>query len=270
MNQAPSFASNAGQPSSHWAGASQPLDRDQLALIGATFLAGVSAGQGMPPVQPHQAVGEKPAPIVHAIPTLPIKLDGKRAAAESVKDFDGKPLHFVVDEASLAGEAISVFTEPRGAQDFIAKQGDQTVIGAKGAKGRVVNIGTGSSPQEIADAIGGAIFLFQHINFGGSLWRFNTGATGFPNRVAGDGNVSDLSRVYCFLWWCQNISQQVSSIQNQSEVWADVRPARAFAILHDQPNFGGSTFTVPQRTSIASLVPFGWNDRAASMSYRVL
>jgi hypothetical protein len=246
------------------------LDRDQLALIGATFMAGFSAGQGLPTAPPSNVVNTIPKPIVHGVPTLPIKLDGKRAAPDAVKDFDGKPLHWVVDEAALAGEVLSVFTENAKAQEFIAKQGAEHVRAAKGPKGRVVNIGTGSSPQEIADAIGGAIFLFQHINFGGSLWRFNTGATGFPNHVAGDGNINDLGRVFCFLWWCQNIAGQVSSIQNQSEVWADVRPARAFAVLHDQPNFGGSTFAVPQRTSIASLVPFGWNDRAASMSYRVV
>jgi hypothetical protein len=251
----------------------QAGSQQQLALIGAAFVAGMATGRGAPmPIGAAQGSDEPVAPKPHRIPALPIRLDGKKAAPESVKDFDGKALHYVLDEAAIAGETMSVFTTPEKAQAFIAGLAPRPAgKAAKSAAARaLITLTPSSTPQQVADAIGGAVLLYKDINFAGAQWRFQAGFTGYPQRGAGDGPIRDFRSVYCFLWWCQNIDNAVSSIQNQIDTWADVKPQTALTVLHDLPGFGGSTLLVPQRASIASLVPLGWNDRVSSLSYRLV
>lgn len=246
----------------------ESLSRDELALIGAAFVAGMGVGReqisgGMPGMALPE---DEPKRCIHQIPSLPIKLNGKSAAAESVKDFDGKPLIYVIDDAANAGEVLPVFSVPEKAMAYIAGSTGKSKATARGS----YSLNTGSTPQQVADLIGGAVFLFEHINYVGAKWDFYAGTTGYPSHNPGQGNVSDFRSVFCFLWWCQNINDKVSSVQNQSEVWAYVRPQRSFAVLHEHINFQGSQLWVPERRLIPSLVPFGWNDRASSLSYAIM
>ncbi|WP_180131579.1 hypothetical protein [Rhodoferax sp. BLA1] len=246
----------------------ESLNRDELALIGAAFVAGVGVGRGqLEGVAPGAALPEDdPKYCIHQIPSLPIKLNGKSAAPESVKDFDGKPLIYVIDDAAGAGDVLPVFSVPEKAMAYVADAPGKQKVKARGS----FSLNTGSTPQQVADLVGGAVFLFEHINYGGSKWDFYAGTTGYPSHNPGQGNVADFRRVFCFLWWCQNINDRVSSIQNQSEVWAYVRPQRSFAVLHEHINFQGSQLWVPERRLIPNLVPFGWNDRASSLSYALI
>jgi len=247
------------------------LGNDQLALIGAAFVAGVGVGKGqLGQVGSTDVLPEdSPQKCIHQIPTIPLKLNGKSAARESIKDFDGKPLYFVLDEAGLAGDVLQVFSTPDKALEFFRRTSNKPKSKTNNA---LINIGTGSSAQDIANAIGGTVTLFEHTNFGGAQWTFTAGTAANDGHAyqSGDGNIGDFRRVLCFLWWCQNINDRVSSIQNNSEVWRELRPQRSFAVLHEHINFGGSQLLIPERSSIQDLVPFGWNDRGSSLSYGVV
>jgi len=246
----------------------ESLSRDELALIGAAFVSGMGVGRGQISggLSGMALPEDEPKRCIHQIPSLPIKLNGKSAAAESVKDFDGKPLIYVIDDGANAGDVLPVFSVPEKAMAYIAGAPGKPKATARGG----FSLNTGSTPQQVADLIGGAVFLFENSNFGGAKWDFYAGTTGYPSHNPGQGNVSDFRSVFCFLWWCQNINDRVSSVQNQSEVWAYVRPQRSFAVLHEHINFQGSQLWVPERRLIPDLIPFGWGDRASSLSYALV
>lgn len=246
--------------------------RDQLSLIGAAFVAGMKSGSGnfeitSPVCEPES----KAESCVHKIPSIRLLLDGKRAAPEAVKDFDGKPLYYILDEIAQNGDSLQVFSDQIKAMKHLAElsKGEQTSGSAKANKARTINLNTGSTRQEIADAIGGAVFLWEHINFSGNQWRFGVGTTSGTNfgHSPGDGNIPDFRRVFPTLWWSQNINDKVSSVWNASEVWAYLRPRKSYAILHQHVNFQGSQLWVPQRASFPDLRQYGWNDVASSLSY---
>lgn len=273
------MSSNSPEPCEGCGGSSaQQPSVEQLAMIGAAFVAGMQYGNAGAGLQNNAAAAlapEKPS-CIHKIPQLPLLLNGKRAAAESVKDFDGKPLYYVLDERAHDGESLQVYTDGSKAERAIAESGGgsdksrakKTPKGLAGAGSPIV-LTPNSTAQQLADAIAGAIFLWEHVNFTGAMWRFNLGTVSGTSsgRFAGDSPIRDFRSVLCFLWFCQNINDRVSSVSNQSQVWANVRPQRSFAVLHEHINFAGSMLFVPERAAFADLSQFGWNDRASSLSY---
>jgi hypothetical protein len=247
-----------------------PLDhRSQadLALIGSAFLAGLKTGLEQAGGYAGDDRSEPPTPTcIHKIPLLPVSIDGKRAAAEAVKDFDGKPLVFLLDEGARDGDLLRVFSQTTKALRYLEDSPAKTAK-KPGAKAPPVTLSTSSSSQEIANAISGSVLLWENINFSGWLWRFGAGTTSNPGgRRDGNGNISDF-RTAVFL---QNINDKVSSVSNQSEVWANLRPQRSFAVLHQHINFAGAQLWVPERQGFSDLRQFGWNDVASSMSYTLL
>jgi hypothetical protein len=251
--------------------------RDQLALIGAAFVAGIRCGSGN--LETARTVGEpesEAAWCIHKIPSIPLLLDGRPAAPEAVKDFDGKPLDYILDELARDGESLRVFSDQDEAEQYLAgkSEGEQASGSPRVAYARINSINTGSSPQEIADVIGGSVFLYEHVNYRGSRWGFNAGSTSNPGsdpgHFPGHGNIPDFRRVFCFLGLCQNINDKVSSVWNASEVWAYVRPRRGYAILHEHINFQGSRLWILQRAFYPDLTRYGWNDIASSMSYALI
>ena len=243
--------------------------QSDLALIGSAYLAGLKTGLEQAGSTTGGERSEPATPTcIHKIPLLPVAIDGKRATAESVKDFDGKPLIYLLDEAARDGELLRVFSQADKALRHLEDKPDSPKTAKKSkamAKaGAAVTLSTSSSPQQIANAIGGAVFLWENINFSGWLWRFGAGTTSSPGgRQAGNGNINDF-RTAVFL---QNINDKVSSVSNQSEVWANLRPQRSFAVLHQHINFAGAQLWVPERQSFSDLRQFGWNDVASSLSY---
>lgn len=246
-------------------------DQASLAVIGAAFVAGLKAGsQGLDSAT--ATIHQEPVSptCIHKIPTIPLLLNGKPASPESVKDFDGKPLYYILDEKAMDGDALRVFSDQSKAMKNLLEQNSKASASAeKTVNTAAITLGPGSSPQDIANAIGGAVFLWEHINFGGAQWRFNVGTTDSSGAgpFAGDGNISDFQRVFCFLWWCQNINDRVSSVSNQSQVWAYLRPRKSFVVLHQHINFQGAQLWIPERAAFSDLRQFGWNDVASSLSY---
>lgn len=246
--------------------------RNDLWLIGGAYVAGLESKYGSASIAPSKEHDEPKKPTcIHKIPLMPIHLDGKRAAPESVKDFDGRPLIYVLSDGARDGDDLQVFTSASKAKQHALTQSSRTKANTSSAalvpRSHVGSIGTTSTPQQIANVIGGSVFLWEHISFSGWQWRFGAGTTSSPGgRQAGNGNIADF-RNAIFL---QNINDKVSSASNQSEVWADVRPHRSFAILHQHINFLGAQLWIPERQSFPDLRQFGWNDTASSLSYTLV
>ena len=238
--------------------------QSDLALIGSAYLAGLKTGLEQAASRTGDDRSEPATPTcIHKIPLMPVAIDGKRAAVEAVKDFDGKPLIYLLDEAARDGELLRVFSQPGKALRHL-EDNPASPKPAKKSKAPPVTLSTSSSPQQIANAIGGSVFLWENSNFAGWLWRFGAGTTSSSGgRQAGNGNISDF-RTAVFL---QNINDKVSSVSNQSEVWANLRPQRSFVVLHQHINFAGAQLWVPERQGFSDLRQFGWNDVASSLSY---
>ena len=98
-------------------------------------------------------------------------------------------------------------------------------------------------PKRMAKAAfnGDYATFYQHYN--GYGWSFNINS--------GYGE-PDLSRVGCFLWWCSNYNNQISSVQTHG----------TSAVLYDQEGYYGDVYVVGpyQINNIASW----FNDRASS------
>ncbi|MEO5797350.1 MAG: hypothetical protein ABIP34_21200 [Rhodoferax sp.] len=256
-------ASNTGMP--------LPFDshqQNELAKIGAAFLAGAQFGSthSQPPQFSSAAVpAEKPL-CIHKIPSMPVLLNGKRAAPESVKDFDGKPLYYLLDERAYDGDSLQIFTDATKAAKAVADRpkNSKTPAAAKDVAARGISLGTGSSSQQIGQALIGAVLLFENAQFGGAQWSFSAGTTGYEN---GDGTIPNFLQVYPTLWWWTNINDRVSSVSNLCVVRAYLRPRTSFAVLHQHINFGGAQLWVPERQSFPDLKQFGWDNTASSMSY---
>jgi hypothetical protein len=242
------------------------LDKEQLAILGAAFAAGysqgASGGNASPPTHllPDNAI----PPSKHRVPGMPTSLDGKAVHPESVKDFDGRPLFYVLDAQAAAGEVLPIFSDRQKALHYCEKT--TPTKAALEADAEHTALATHSRNGSITEGITegdpfiGAVRLFEHINFQGGLW----------DMYAMNGNVPDFRSVFCFLWWCQNINDRISSVDNQCVAMAVYRPRRAFTVLHEHINFAGSELMIVERQTIASLVPLGWNDRASSVSFRLV
>ncbi|HSD36381.1 MAG TPA: hypothetical protein VLC92_02665 [Rhodocyclaceae bacterium] len=246
------------------------LSHNDLSLIGSAYVAGLESRFGSAVIAPtEERIEPKKPTCIHEIPLMPIHLDGKRAAPESVKDFDGKPLIYVLDERARDGDELQVFTNATKAKQhaLILSPRAKAKKPAGAPRSLAASIGTSSTPQQIANVIGGSVFLWEHISFSGWQWRFGAGTTSSTGgRQAGNGNIPDF-RNAIFL---QNINDKVSSVSNQSEVWANVRPQRSFVILHQHINFLGAQLWVPERQAFPDLRQFGWNDTASSLSYALV
>ncbi len=238
------------------------LNQEQLALLGAAFVAGYGVGSsgGSGPQPPSQDLNAEIPASIHQVPQIPIVLDGKNAAPEQVKEFDGKPLYSIFDERASAGEILHVFTDRQKALQYCKK----TTPSKRSLADDVVDLATTTdfkaSDITEGDPFIGAARLFEHINFQGSVW----------DMYAMNGNVPDFRQVLCFLWWCQNINDRVSSIDNQVVAMAVYRPKRAFTVLHENINFSGSQLWIVERQMVSSLIPSGWNDRASSCSFHLI
>lgn len=238
------------------------MDQAQLALLGAAFAAGYSQGaSGGNAIPPSYAVPDNSIRAsVHKVPSCPVTLDGKSIHPENVKDFNGKPLYYVLDEPAAAGEVLPIFSVPEKAQRYCKKTTPKKPLLADNDASTALSTHSQSKDVTEGDPFIGAARLYEHINFQGGLW----------DMYAMNGNVPDFRSVFCFLWWCQNISDRVSSVDNQCVAMAVYRPRRAFTVLHDNINFAGSELWIVERQKIPSLVPLGWNDRASSVSFHLV
>jgi hypothetical protein len=228
------------------------MDRDQIELVGAAYLAGHQAntlnGSRIAP-------GYERPRMVHKIPRGTFRLEGERCKPKMVQKFDGKPLYWVLDQTALEGGEASVFISPDSAKAF--RESLPKVLEEAPLNKNLVNESTQLSAGIV---LGGEVILYEDANRRGAAWKF------YPSW----GNIPDFTRVYPTLWWTTNINDRVSSIYTSI---TSNTSTPAWTILHEHINFEGSQFWIEESYGLGfvekDLDFWGWNDRASSMSYEV-
>lgn len=112
--------------------------------------------------------------------------------------------------------------------------------------------------------VGGYVNLHEHVNFGGAQWTF----------WADWGTIRDFTRVYCWLWFCTNINDRVSSVDVNINYKDGTIPQQAFVVLFQDVQLGGASINL-HSTTVTPAGPgmfddlglFGFNDLASSMRY---
>lgn len=170
-------------------------------------------------------------------------LDGVAAAPESVTQYNGKPLYYI---PTPDGKQLHVFTTEARLQSFI--HDNLEAYGMKKSEGV-------SSLYTSADNF---LFIYEHDNFEGSSYLFGQRSHYGSGGPAAIGDTPDLRQVGCVFFWCQNWDDKISSLR--------VYTIKAYTVLHEHPNFQGSQLLLFTNNEYWRLSPYGWNDRATSIS----
>lgn len=234
------------------------MNKKQIELVGMAYLAGQRSKSSQSTKSSLSSVYERPR-MVHKVPRRPIRLEGDRCQSRIVQRFDGHPLYWVLDKNALEGGEISVFTRPDTAKLFrdTLFMASEEILSNKNEiseSGQVLTEGFMSGGY----FFGGYVDLYEHINYQGVRWTF----------WASWGNIPDFTKVFPTLWWTSNINDRVSSVD--SNIKANPPGTLPWTVLYEHINFEGSQLWIPNGLGLVdSLVDYGWNDIASSMSYEV-
>ena len=180
---------------------------------------------------------DKPIPegavIRHRVPELPLIIDGSFFTPEQIRFFDGQPLHFYADEATMAEGVLYGFTSRAGLREFLVaghrlpadrETSDQPL---RTVTGKAMTGGTG------------VVIFYENSNWGGSFFWVPVGYTA----------------TFGSSWWDNKISSTLLQTSPVSRVvlW-DFSSCTGTSLTL------GTTFSVTQ-SSIHNSFNFG--DRAA-------
>jgi hypothetical protein len=185
--------------------------------------------------------------IVHKVPEVPIEIDGVSAEPQEIKNYDGRPLYYVVDQKSRQDEVLlRVFSTEDKLHERL-RESAQDEAARSDRTGRTFS-GEAAPPE-----IPSGFTLWQHVGYGGDSVTFDY-----------EENVPDFRSVDCFLWWCDNWNDRASSVGVPVNLG---EPQPNYYILHEHINYQGSQLWIPAGWFYEDLVRLGWNDRASSLSY---
>jgi hypothetical protein len=219
-----------------------------------------------------------PGEIRHRPPKMPISIDGSREDPRAIAELNGQRLHYVLDKQALDLEMLSIFTDQAAAETHLAETIGEALapslehrasvrpatgwdrlemLGARPANPELFVAGPTLSASDYPPGGvpigGGYLDLYEDEDWGGCTWRIN--------EWEHTHNLSDLWACG-FLWWGWiNADLKVTCVDSRI---SGVKPV---TILADQQNLGGAWFWTPGRSFITSLVPYGWNDRARSVTW---
>lgn len=191
-------------------------------------------------------------PIVHQVPSVPVTIDGKRVAAATVTQYNGRPLYSAALPENGPNGSVAIFTEPAEFEKFVSSHGGPAHALAK-PKELTPDMIVAHGPSTAADrpAIGsmaasGHTFIYEDGEFWGNWLSMPSGYG------ATDLTQWDMS---CTLWFCTNWNDETSS------VWADNYRGQT---VYEHTNWTGSALWTPGGSSRAYLSLIGWNDRVSS------
>jgi hypothetical protein len=199
---------------------------------------GEQHGITSPAETPEQELSQE---IIHRPPEVPMTLDGVAAAPESVTRYNGQPLYYI---PSPDGKQLNVFTTKARLQAFMNDN-----LQAYGVK---------QAESVSSLAYNGLVYIYEHDNFGGGSHIFGQQS----HYGSGDGALEpddDLRTIGCFLFFCGDWNDKISSIRVQS--------GPTYTVLHEHIRFQGSMLVLVTNNDYWRLSPYGWNDRASSISY---
>jgi hypothetical protein len=182
---------------------------------------------------------DRPPRSIPPIPRMPITLDGTRTAPETVVDVKDQTLRYFWDRRVQEEGVLPVFTTSHAAEAYWNSASESP------ASARQQDIGVSRQAISVRD---GTVALYEHIDFGGWRWFF----------AQNWGDIPDFTCVYPTVFWCNNINDRVSCIENNTTT--------TFLVLHEHINFAGARLFMASDFA-PDLTLIGWNDRISSMSY---
>lgn len=218
-------------------------------------------------------------------PQMPVLLDGKEVEPWDVAHHPAPVVQYVVSPDTYTEGVLQTFLRPEAAAEYIADVRERfqrerlnapkfASSGALRDTNGSADAGKSSQPSEIGTTrqalapgyygdVGGYVDLFEHVNYQGARWTF----------WADWGSQNDFRRVFCFLWWCTNMNDRVSSADLYINYLDPAIPYLPYVILFEHINKGGKQLwlwpgAAPDGPGLYNdLGLFGWNDIASSMRY---
>ncbi len=158
----------------------------------------------------------------------PVILDGAQSSPAALQKLKAKGTKLYVVNAK-AGQPIKVFTHKAAFKAYMGKR---------------LGVSLARAPKKAtAKAAWNGDYATFYQHYDGYGWGFNINS--------GYGQ-SDLSFVNCFLWWCSNYNDQISSVQTHGVP----------AILYSETGYRGSTYYVGANLHVN--IPSWFNDYASS------
>jgi len=202
-------------------------------------------------------------------PKMAVTLDDKKADPRDIAHHPFPHLIYVVTPETMDDETLRVYIRAEAAMEYIKDVQARHRKAEQPSENKVLRSPSALSTmsqgltQGYYGTVGGYVTLHEHVNYGGAAWTF----------WADWGTIRDFRSVFCFLWWCQNIDNQVSSVDVNIDYIDPAIPQMAYVILFANPNLGGAQLWLWSGSAPGGpgLYPdlgiYGWNDVASSMRY---
>ena len=120
---------------------------------------------------------DKPVPdgvvLRQRVPDLPLIIDGSFFMPEQIRLFDGQPLHFYVDEATMAEGVLYAFTSRAGLREFLVESHRLKADPGKLPGDQPLRTVTGRAMTGGA----GVVIFYENSNWGGSFFWVPAGYT---------------------------------------------------------------------------------------------
>jgi hypothetical protein len=176
------------------------------------------------------AIATAPASAAEPAPDAPVIVDGVQRGPAQLQKLRGTKL-FVVD--AKAGQPLIAFTDRSEFKAYVHKHLGMTL---------------GKSPRAIKKG------ATAKASWAGDYATFYTDYNGYgPNFNVNSGyGANDLSFVGCFLWFCSNYNDNISSVYTHGVP----------AVLYTETNYRGGTYVVGANQH--ANIPWWFNDVASS------
>jgi hypothetical protein len=202
-------------------------------------------------------------------PQMAVTLDDKKAEPRDIAVHPFPNLIYVVTPDTMEENRLRVYVRPEAAMEYIKdvqaryKKPDEPTRTKVLRSSSDLSSTSQALTQGYYGAVGGYITLHEHGDYAGAAWTF----------WADWGTIRDFRRVFCFLWWCQNINDRASSADVNVDYIDPAIPQMAYAILFENINLGGAQLwlwsgSAPGGPGLyPNLGIYGWNDVASSLRY---
>jgi hypothetical protein len=202
-------------------------------------------------------------------PQLATLLDDKKAEPREIATNPFPNLIYAVTPDTMSDNTLRVYTRPEAATEYLQDARRRFQKAEQPTRETTLRSPSESSvtrqalTQGYYGAVGGYVTLHEHVDYGGGAWTF----------WADWGTIRDFRSVFCFLWWCQNIDDRVSSADVNISYIDGTIPYLPYVILFENINLVGAQLWLWSGNAPGGpgLYPdlgiYGWNDVASSMRY---
>jgi hypothetical protein len=183
--------------------------------------------------------------LIHKVPDVPVVLDGTPADPDIVLQYNGKPLHYVVDEKSIKEGVLRIFTDEQKANAY--RQQVETVA----ASSPSVDKGSRTAATEGFTA---KITVYPESNYRGNDKSFSLGNTDIYDLSTYEDCAGIIFRV------CLKYNNKISSIKCE-------QMPKHWTVLFSSTKYLGSKLWISPGVNRPYLSSYGFNDITSSIGF---